>query len=111
MASPASPSAIAAEEKEPATLNSVAEKDLAARCKPRTIAYCPNMDLVAVVTEDEQVNVYRLNGQRVFGGAYGLGEEDGEEGVVRAVGLRWKENGIYMHILLVLSTCFESFSG
>ncbi|OAL68394.1 anaphase-promoting complex component Cut20/Apc4 [Trichophyton rubrum] len=93
MASPASPSAIAAEEKEPATLNSVAEKDLAARCKPRTIAYCPNMDLVAVVTEDEQVNVYRLNGQRVFGGAYGLGEEDGEEGVVRAVGLRWKENG------------------
>ncbi|KDB27950.1 hypothetical protein H109_00281 [Trichophyton interdigitale MR816] len=94
MASPASPSAIAAEEEEePVTLNSVAEKDLTARCKPRTIAYCPNMDLVAVVTEDEQVNVYRLNGQRVFGGAYGLGEEDGEKGVVRAVGLRWKENG------------------
>ncbi|EFE43746.1 hypothetical protein TRV_01494 [Trichophyton verrucosum HKI 0517] len=94
MASPASPSAIAAEEEEePVTLNSVAEKDLTARCKPRTIAYCPNMDLVAVVTEDEQVNVYRLNGQRVFGGAYGLGEEDGEKGVVRAVVLRWKENG------------------
>ncbi|EGE08303.1 anaphase-promoting complex component Cut20/Apc4 [Trichophyton equinum CBS 127.97] len=92
MASPASPSAIAAEEEEPVTLNSVAEKDLTARCKPRTIAYCPNMDLVAVVTEDEQVNVYRLNGQRVFGGAYGLGEEDGEKGVMRAVGLRWKEN-------------------
>ncbi|EFR04173.1 hypothetical protein MGYG_07180 [Nannizzia gypsea CBS 118893] len=93
MVSPSSPPAIAAEQEEPATLNSVAEKDLTARCKPRTIAYCPNMDLVAVVTEDEQVNVYRLNGQRVFGGAYGLGEEDGEKGIVRAVGLKWKENG------------------
>ncbi|KAF3481127.1 uncharacterized protein GIQ15_03886 [Arthroderma uncinatum] len=99
MASPAtttigreSTPAIAADT-DPPTLNSVAEKELSARCKPHAFAYCPNMDLVAVVTEDEQVNVYRLNGQRVFGGAYGLGEDDGEGGLVRAIGLKWKENG------------------
>ncbi|KAM5436283.1 hypothetical protein MferCBS31731_005976 [Microsporum ferrugineum] len=92
MASPATAVIITADTGLPA-LNSVAEKDLSARCKPRMFAYCPNMDLVAIVTEDEQLNAYRLNGQRVFGGAYGLGEDDGKGGLVRAVGLKWKENG------------------
>ncbi|KAK2873517.1 hypothetical protein FQN49_002295 [Arthroderma sp. PD_2] len=92
MASPETTTTVAADT-EPPVLNSVAEKELSARCKPHAFAYCPNMDLVAVVTEDEQLNVYRLNGQRVFGGAYGLGEDEGEGGIVRAIGLKWKENG------------------
>lgn len=86
-------------------LSLVAEKSLATRCKPNMLTYCPTMDLIAVVgAQDEQLSVYRLNGQRVFGGSfegeddYGL-EEDGDgngnqrnDGEVR--GVRWKNNGI-----------------
>jgi anaphase-promoting complex subunit 4 len=44
------------------------------------------MDLVALTTEDGQVHVFRLNGQRVFAASY---EE--EPGNIK--GLKWKPNG------------------
>lgn len=76
-------------------LTPVGEKSLPAKCKLSTVAYCPSMDLIALATEDEELRVFRLNGQRVFGGRFGgdayLDEEDGEDGVVRA--LAWKGNG------------------
>jgi anaphase-promoting complex subunit 4 len=45
----------------------VAQKVLPQAIKPGVLAYCPTMDLVALATRDEQVHVFRLNGQRVFG--------------------------------------------
>ncbi|KAJ5764981.1 hypothetical protein N7520_004540 [Penicillium odoratum] len=75
-------------------LTPVGEKSLPAKCKPNTLAYCPTMDLIALATEDEELRVFRLNGQRVFGGSFGgdpyLGEDE-EDGEVRAVA--WKGNG------------------
>ena len=48
-------------------LSMVAEKVLPLEASPKTLAYCPTMDLVAVASVDDQINVYRLNGQKVFG--------------------------------------------
>jgi anaphase-promoting complex subunit 4 len=52
------------------------------------------MDLIALATDDEELRVFRLNGQHVFGGSFGgdpyLGDDE-EDGEVRA--LAWKSNG------------------
>ena len=48
-------------------LNMVGGKVMPQLIKPDQVAFCPMMDLVALTTIDEQVHVYRLNGQRVFG--------------------------------------------
>lgn len=85
-------------------LSLVAGKSLPAKCKTHLLTYCPTMDLIALVTvPDEELSVYRLNGQRVFGGSFGgdpyylLDESDGEDGEDRNVGeirgLKWKNNG------------------
>lgn len=71
---------------DPAMLSSVAEKAIQQKIKPQTLAYCPTMDLVALVTEDEDLHVFRLNGQRVFGASYG-------DAGVQVSRLRWKPNG------------------
>ncbi|KAF2104344.1 hypothetical protein NA57DRAFT_70554 [Rhizodiscina lignyota] len=44
-----------------------AEKTLLTPIKPRLFACCPTMDLVAIVCQDAQLDVYRFNGQRAFG--------------------------------------------
>ncbi|KAJ5131355.1 Anaphase-promoting complex subunit 4 [Penicillium bovifimosum] len=75
-------------------LTPVGENSLSAKCKPQAVAYCPTMDLIALATEDEELRVFRLNGQRVFGGSFGgdpyLGEDE-EDGEIR--GMAWKGNG------------------
>ncbi|OOQ87762.1 anaphase-promoting complex component Cut20/Apc4 [Penicillium brasilianum] len=75
-------------------LTPVGEKSLPAKCKPSTLAYCPSMDLIALATDDDELRVFRLNGQRVFGGSFQgdpyLGEDEAD-GEVRA--LAWKGNG------------------
>ncbi|KAJ5774954.1 hypothetical protein N7457_009850 [Penicillium paradoxum] len=75
-------------------LTPVGEKSLPAKCKARAMAYCPTMDLIALATEDEELRVFRLNGQRVFGGSFGgdpyLGEDE-EDGEIR--GMAWMGNG------------------
>lgn len=68
----------------------VAEKVLAQAIKPGLLAYCPTMDLVAVGTQDEQVSVFRLNGQRVFG----VGPHTNDS---KAIRLMWKPNGQLLH--------------
>ncbi|KAJ5491352.1 hypothetical protein N7539_002919 [Penicillium diatomitis] len=72
----------------------VGEKTLLRKCNPSTLAYCPSMDLIALATDDDKIEVYRLNGQRVFGGSFKgdpyLGEDEAD-GEVRAVA--WKGNG------------------
>jgi anaphase-promoting complex subunit 4 len=44
-----------------------AEKSLLHPVRPHLISYCPTMDLVALVTEEETLDVFRINGQRAFG--------------------------------------------
>ncbi|KAF1837407.1 hypothetical protein BDW02DRAFT_543989 [Decorospora gaudefroyi] len=43
------------------------EKILLHPIHPHLISYCPTMDLIAVVTDEENLDVYRINGQRAFG--------------------------------------------
>ena len=44
-----------------------AEKILLRPIHPHLISYCPTMDLIALVTDEENLDVYRVNGQRAFG--------------------------------------------
>lgn len=44
-----------------------AEKALQSVIHPNLVSYCPTMDLIAVVSQEENLDVYRLNGQRAFG--------------------------------------------
>jgi anaphase-promoting complex subunit 4 len=86
-------------------LTPVGEKSLPAKCKTSTLTYCPTMDLVALVTEDEELRVFRLNGQKVFGGSFKgdpyLGEDEAD-GEIRAV--MWKDNGQFVLSLIVFNT-------
>ena len=67
------------------------------------------MDLVATVTRKDAVDVWRLNGQRVFGGGFerdANGEAEGGEGKetnVKAVG--WRRDGEFQKFNFF---CFES---
>lgn len=80
-------------------LTSVAEKTLASKCKPGSMAYCPTMDLVALTSVDERVDVFRLNGQRVFGGVYGDGGRGGGERGREVRRIKWKGNGKGFHVI------------
>ena len=71
---------------EPAMFNMLAEKVMHQAINPAYLAYCPTMDLIALATIDEQVQVYRLNGQRVFGVTNKQSES-------KIRGLKWKPNG------------------
>jgi anaphase-promoting complex subunit 4 len=73
-------------DEEPAGLNLLAEKVMRQPINPSTVAYCPTMDLIALSTVDEQVHVYRLNGQRVFG-------VSNKRSGCRVERLHWKPNG------------------
>lgn len=50
------------------------------------LEYCPSMDLVALGSTDQQVLIYRVNGQRVYGASQ-------KAGALRVEGIRWKPNG------------------
>lgn len=75
-------------------LTPVGEKSLPAKCKANILTYCPTMDLIALSSEDDELFVYRLNGQKVLGGNFKgdpyLDEDDGG-GEIR--GLKWKNTG------------------
>ncbi|KAL3419348.1 Anaphase-promoting complex subunit 4 [Phlyctema vagabunda] len=70
----------------PMSLTLLSEKILHHAVNPRLIAYCPSMDLLALVSTDQQVLVYRFNGQRVFGVTQ-------KSGKLRVEDVRWKPNG------------------
>jgi anaphase-promoting complex subunit 4 len=71
----------------PSNLQILSEKALHQRVDPDLITYCPSMDLVALVTADQQVFIYRLNGQRVYGATQRAGK-------LRVESIRWKPNGL-----------------
>ncbi|QDS77693.1 hypothetical protein FKW77_003762 [Venturia effusa] len=68
-----------------------AEKILPQPIHPHLIACCPTMDLVAVVNQDEQLNVYRFGGQRAFG-------LQRRQGSSKVTSLCWKFNGHYLAV-------------
>jgi hypothetical protein len=63
-----------------------AEKILLHPIHPHLLAYCPTMDLIAVVTDEENLDVYRISGQRAFG----LKRKSEDVGVDA---LQWEFNG------------------
>ncbi|KAI4686783.1 hypothetical protein J4E81_008444 [Alternaria sp. BMP 2799] len=63
-----------------------AEKILLRPIHPHLISYCPTMDLIALVTDEESLDVYRINGQRAFG--LKRKSED-----LRVDALQWEFNG------------------
>ncbi|KUJ12694.1 uncharacterized protein LY89DRAFT_672835 [Mollisia scopiformis] len=70
----------------PSHFQLLSEKTLHHTADPALVAYCPSMDLVALVTIDQQVLIYRLNGQRVYGATQ-------KTGAYRVTSIRWKPNG------------------
>jgi anaphase-promoting complex subunit 4 len=68
-------------------LELLSEKTLHQTADPRLVAYCPSMDLVALGSTDQQVLIYRLNGQRVYGASH-------RAGTSRVDSIGWKPNGI-----------------
>jgi anaphase-promoting complex subunit 4 len=70
----------------PSNLQILSEKALHQRADPDLITYCPSMDLAALVTIDQQVFIYRLNGQRVYGATQKAGK-------LKVESIRWKPNG------------------
>lgn len=67
-------------------LHMLAEKAVQPLINPQHLTYCPTMDLIALATIDEKVQVYRLNGQRVFG-------VRSKQPTVKVIHIRWKPNG------------------
>jgi anaphase-promoting complex subunit 4 len=68
-------------------LQTLVEKAVPHPVHRSTFCYCPTMDLLALATEEEQVLVYRLNGQRVFSVAHrGSGR--------KICQLEWKPDGM-----------------
>ena len=67
-------------------LLTLGEKALPHLANPSLITYCPSMDLIAFGTTDQQVLIYRLNGQRVYGAAQKTGK-------LKIESIKWKPNG------------------
>jgi hypothetical protein len=74
----------------PSSLELLGEKNLPQAADPGLVTYCPSMDLIALGTTDQQVLVYRLNGQRVYGAAQKIGKLTIES-------IKWKPNGMLTH--------------
>jgi len=71
----------------------LSEKTLRHAVDPNLISYCPSMDLVALVTTEQQVSIYRMNGQRVYGASQTGGD-------LRVESLQWKPNGLNIRLYL-----------
>ncbi|KAM3077296.1 hypothetical protein ACMFMG_006647 [Clarireedia jacksonii] len=67
-------------------LELLGEKTLHQTIDPALIAYCPSMDLIALGSTDQQVLIYRLNGQRVYGAAQKIN-------TLQVQQISWKPNG------------------
>jgi anaphase-promoting complex subunit 4 len=69
-------------------LELLGEKALHQAANPRLLAYCPSMDLLALGSTDQQVLIYRLNGQRVSVATQGRSSPSVEK-------IGWKPNGTF----------------
>jgi hypothetical protein len=76
-------------------LKLIGEKTLHHGANPLLLAYCPSMELLALGSSDQQVSLYRLNGQRIYSVA--------QKGTPLTVDrISWKPNG-------KPSKCFDEF--
>ncbi|KAL8838983.1 MAG: hypothetical protein Q9170_001913 [Blastenia crenularia] len=89
-------------------LRMLAEKHMQSTINPRLLAYCPTMDLLALSTTDEQVHVFRINGQRVFGVAK-------RDPATKVTDIKWKPDGktiscLYLtrHVQLIEMRCLRN---
>jgi anaphase-promoting complex subunit 4 len=72
---------------EPLKLEILTEKTLPQTANPRQFTYSPALELVAITSTDQQVLIYRLNGQRVYG--------TGQKGAsLKVESIRWKPDGL-----------------
>ena len=67
-------------------LKLIGERTLHHATNPLLLAYCPSMELLALGSSDQQVSLYRLNGQRV----YSVAQKGSPLTVDR---ISWKPNG------------------
>lgn len=71
------------------------EKSLSYTINPHLLAYCPRTDLLAVVTQDEVIEVYRIGGQRAF-------VVKRKNPSTTIVGLEWIRDGPSLYKLAIL---------
>lgn len=67
-------------------LEVLSEKSLHQAADPNLVTYCPSMDLVALGTTDQQVQIFRLNGQRVY-----VSSQKNND--LKVESISWKPNG------------------
>jgi hypothetical protein len=71
----------------PKTISLIVTKSTSQDIRPEFVRCCPTMDLIAIATRDERVDVFRLSGQRAFGIQRKIKD-------VQIRSLCWKFNGI-----------------
>ncbi|KAI4174012.1 MAG: hypothetical protein LQ343_002575 [Gyalolechia ehrenbergii] len=84
-----------------ASLTMLAERTLQSPINLKHLAYCPTMSLLALATDDEQVHVFRTNGQRVFGITR-------KNPASKITGIKWKPDGQSLAVAFDCSTCIAS---
>ncbi|KAL8718729.1 MAG: hypothetical protein Q9225_004170 [Loekoesia sp. 1 TL-2023] len=89
------------EEKGETGLKMLAEKTLQAPINPELLAYCPTMDLLALATANEHIDVFRTNGQKVFG-------VKRNESTTRITDIKWKSDGQSLAVAFDRSMCIAS---
>jgi anaphase-promoting complex subunit 4 len=83
-------------------------KRLIEPCRPSMTTLCPTMDLVATVSQKNTVDVWRFNGQRVFGFTSVEDEPDR-----KVDGVSWRSDGKIIAVALstALVVLIDSFAG
>ncbi|KAL8664050.1 MAG: hypothetical protein Q9202_003342 [Teloschistes flavicans] len=88
-------------EQERARLILKVDKTLPTPVNPKQLAYCPSMNLLALATADEQIDVYRAKGQRVFGVTR-------DESAGKVTSMQWKPDGQSLAVAFGHTMCIAS---
>ena len=83
-------------------LKLLTEQSLHQTIIPGLVSYCPSMDLIALGTIDNQVQIFRLNGQEVY-------KSNQRKSDIKVQSLAWKPNGMFspsprVNVLLITRT-------
>lgn len=69
-------------------------KALPVPARPGLAAWSPQLDLIAIVTSNENILLYRMNGQRVWGVAH---RKDKMASDVRVERMQWRPDGLFIN--------------
>jgi anaphase-promoting complex subunit 4 len=86
---------------QPSSFQVLSEKTLHHAADPNLITFCPSMDLVALATTNQEVLIYRFNGQRAYGAVQKAGN-------LRVESICWKPNGLSFLTLISVSGIKDS---